>query len=965
MFCAQIQKNQNQIYQSNDYLNSYKKNESFEISGNFLYEKLKLIDDDSELSLFLNKNGIKSNEVNDIILKYKNTDNKNMVYKEITNYLNIKKEIDTFPIELQEKILEYARDTAHIGVDPNKIKQQIKNELVSIQNATIDINKTIKTMKQIEKNKNKNNNNNNNNKNEKEINYKLESTISEFIDCVDNNLQKQSDTILKRKTNNLSSKILAIMDSRRSAEIGVRTLIDYLYRDFDDNDNDNNDNDNKMQIPYNIICNAIGKEIERDLFSQNKLSSSEIMKFIQENEKNMDYLEIRNNNKLSMASHLGIKIGDSFNLRNLYEIGGIIIDTILNSCFYGLNKEIVFKHDIIYNHNSKKQIGIIFVSNKLFIDLLLKELRYKAPKEIHPIAKPMIIPPRPWKNIDDGPFFYYNEKLMRFIDYKNQYKPLRNNKDIEYLLKCINILQSSSWKINEKVLNVMNHLYENENGNIAGLPKKYDIEIPEKSDFIDDKQYQYKLKCIKKLNAEQHSLRCDLNLKLNLAKELIKENEIYFPLNIDFRGRIYPISPHINHIGSDIVRGMMLFSKKKKLGKRGWYWLNVNLANKFGFDKVKNDERFEWSLNHKNDIINVWKDPLKNRWWLSADYPFQALSICIEIGEAYTYDDIYKYECNLPIGQDGSCNGLQHYAAMLRDEEMAKHVNVANNDIYNLGRGDVYRAVQKCVINMIEKDYKNKHELALLINGKLTRKIVKQTVMTSVYGVTSYGAKNQVKKWLLHAIDNNEFNLGDDIDIYSENGKNILNKLSNYISKYTLYGIGLTNTPGYLSMLWLKNCGYLIAKNGFRVSWITPILNLPCTQHYNNNEKQIKCKNQSIMIKSYDKDKINILKQSSAFPPNFVHSLDSTHCLLTAYECYTKYGLQFASIHDSFWSHPCDIDIMSKVLRDKFILLHSKSLLNELYKSLCILYPEIDFPPPPKQSNFDLDQVRNSEYFFS
>ena len=252
---------------------------------------------------------------------------------------------------------------------------------------------------------------------------------------------------------------------------------------------------------------------------------------------------------------------------------------------------------------------------------------------------------------------------------------------------------------------------------------------------------------------------------------------------------------------------------------------------------------------------------------------------------------------------------------------------------------------------------------------KLTRKIVKQTVMTSVYGVTSYGAKHQVKKWLLHAIDNNELDLGKDIDIYTSNGKYILNKLSIYISKYTLYGIGLTNTPGYLSMLWLKNCGYLIAKNGYRVSWITPILNLPCTQHYHRNESKIRCKHQNVSIKNHgnnnNKTEINRLKQASAFPPNFVHSLDSTHCLLTAFECYTKYGLQFASIHDSFWTHPCDIDIMSKVLRDKFILLHSKSLLNELYKSLCIIYPEIDFPPPPKQSNFDLQQVSTSEYFFS
>ena len=122
---------------------------SSEISINFLNEKPKInmnlnlnksmnmnmIDD--ELSLFLNKNGIKINEISDIILKYKNINDKDMIYKEIENYLNIKKEIETFPIELQDKVLQYARDTAHIGVDPKKIKQQIKNELLSIQNAKL------------------------------------------------------------------------------------------------------------------------------------------------------------------------------------------------------------------------------------------------------------------------------------------------------------------------------------------------------------------------------------------------------------------------------------------------------------------------------------------------------------------------------------------------------------------------------------------------------------------------------------------------------------------------------------------------------------------------------------------------------------------------------------------------------------------------------------------------------------
>lgn len=35
--------------------------------------------------------------------------------------------------------------------------------------------------------------------------------------------------------------------------------------------------------------------------------------------------------------------------------------------------------------------------------------------------------------------------------------------------------------------------------------------------------------------------------------------------------------------------------------------------------------------------------------------------------------------------------------------------------------------------------------MAILLNGRVTRKIVKQTVMTSVYGVTFIGARDQIR----------------------------------------------------------------------------------------------------------------------------------------------------------------------------------------------------------------------------
>jgi len=43
----------------------------------------------------------------------------------------------------------------------------------------------------------------------------------------------------------------------------------------------------------------------------------------------------------------------------------------------------------------------------------------------------------------------------------------------------------------------------------------------------------------------------------------------YFPSNLDFRGRVYPIPPYLHHLGSDLSRGLLTFAEGKPLGERG------------------------------------------------------------------------------------------------------------------------------------------------------------------------------------------------------------------------------------------------------------------------------------------------------------------------------------------------------------------------------------------------------------
>jgi len=59
---------------------------------------------------------------------------------------------------------------------------------------------------------------------------------------------------------------------------------------------------------------------------------------------------------------------------------------------------------------------------------------------------------------------------------------------------------------------------------------------------------------------------------------------------------------------------------------------------------------------------------------------------------------------------------------------------------------------------------------------------------------------------------------------------------------------------------------------------------------------------------------VNKSKNTTAFPPNFVHSIDSTHMMLTALTC-KEDNITFAAVHDSYWTHPCDVGRMNKILR--------------------------------------------------
>lgn len=117
------------------------------------------------------------------------------------------------------------------------------------------------------------------------------------------------------------------------------------------------------------------------------------------------------------------------------------------------------------------------------------------------------------------------------------------------------------------------------------------------------------------------------------------------------------------------------------------------------------------------------------------------------------------------------------------------------------------------------------------------------------------------------------------------------------------------------------------------------------------------------------------MKQKNAFPPNFIHSLDSSHMMLTALHC-QKAGITFASVHDCFWTHANSVEIMNQICRQQFIMLHSKPILQQLSDYLVREYGDnvkgasdqayADILSRELQKGtFELEKIRDSTYFFS
>ncbi|KAF5938968.1 hypothetical protein HYC85_023227 [Camellia sinensis] len=135
-----------------------------------------------------------------------------------------------------------------------------------------------------------------------------------------------------------------------------------------------------------------------------------------------------------------------------------------------------------------------------------------------------------------------------------------------------------------------------------------------------------------------------------------------------------------------------------------------------GVDKFSYEGRIAFTENHLDDIFDSADRPLeRRRWWLVAEDPFQCLATCINLAKALRSSSPKTIISCMPVHQLGAA---------------------AINLVAGEKPADVYLGIAAS-LEMDQGSY-------LMVD----RKLVKQTVMKSLYGMTCIGARDQIKKRL-------------------------------------------------------------------------------------------------------------------------------------------------------------------------------------------------------------------------
>lgn len=583
---------------------------------------------------------------------------------------------------------------------------------------------------------------------------------------------------------------------------------------------------------------------------------------------------------------------------------------------------------------------------------------------LDPEFLPCVVPPKDWESITEGGYhtdaLAYPPKLVKTWSRAHTDELLKA--DLTKVYRAVNAIQRTPWAVNAKVLDVARALVE-QGREVAGLPAMDDIPLPTLPldvDTNEDALNSWKREAARTYESNRSLVgkRVGAYKTLALAEDFKDYEAIYFPHQLDFRGRVYPIPQMLNPQGADLAKGLLQFAEGDALtDSASTSWFLIHGANSYGIDDVSFDDRKQWVLDNQDNIIATAKNPLDFQWWADADKPFVFLAWCFEYVEWVFHTEPGGFVSHLPIAMDGSCNGIQHYSAMLRDPRGGEATNLTPSDKPQ----DLYKEVAVEVNRKIAELAKGEGDDADLAKRwsvhHIDREITKRPVMVLPYGGTLNSCQKYVYEQATARLDHG-FTLEE------------LSPAANWLSGRVWESIGSVVVAARLAMGWLRDTTSIVSRENLPMIWTTPI-GFPVVQAYPKTTlEQINTtlygKRIQPALRTTSDTEIDRRRQANGIAPNFVHSLDASALMATVNEALDRGVTKFAMIHDSYGTTAGKTDTLATALRDAFVgLYEDNDVLENFLNDAVPAHLRSDVQSPPFVGGLDLKGVRQSPYFFA
>ena len=634
--------------------------------------------------------------------------------------------------------------------------------------------------------------------------------------------------------------------------------------------------------------------------------------------------------------------------------------------------------------------------------------RAYALAEITPRYQPMIVPPREWTGMIGGGYWAKGRKPVPLIRVRSK-KALQRYKDVSMpeVYKAVNIAQASAWKVNAKVLEVAKEVMQWKHVPIDKFPTADKEALPVKPANIDEdpevlKAWKKAASTVYRKDRARVSRRLSYEFIVEQATKFSEYEAIYFPYNLDWRGRVYAI-PSFNPQGNDLTKGLLMASIAEPVGKDGIEWLKIHGANCAGVDKVDFGQRKKWVEDNEELILEIARDPLGQPEWTKMDSPFCFLAFCFEWAGVVEHGELW--ESALPIAFDGSCSGIQHFSAMLKDERGGRAVNLLPSETVQ----DIYRLVSDGVNVEVRKDLtEGTDDSVETITNKKTgeiterrvlgtktlaagwleygidRGVTKRSVMTLAYGSKTFGFTDQVREDIIQpAIDN-----GDGAQWFPD-----AQQCARYMATHIWDAVSKEVVAAVEAMNWLQKAAKLLAsevtatkrtkknpepeilKPCMPVYWVTPD-GFPVWQEYMVPVQRrvdlifLGAARLRSTINVRDSNEIDGAKQESGISPNFVHSQDGSHLRKTVVKASESYGVEFfALIHDSFGTIPAKAGAMFKAVRETMVETYTENdVLDDFREQFMEQLHETQLekmPAIPGKGSLDITKILESQFAFA